>query len=571
MRKLLLIFTLVWCSHGYGQIHHAFATMDTNFINAGFCSSGNLFAQDTADRINAYGFISYPNFILQLTPPFVLNPLGASNIWVGGMSSGALYTSSEASYSQYQSGPSHLQAQDSLLWDKIWLITRTDVLAVKNDFDVHHAITLPVPADVLDWPAKGNSSATGYGGLALTITQDMAPFFDRNGDGIYNVYDGDYPMMKGDKMLWWINNDAGSHNTNPMDIDRRYSAYEYNSLTDSNLSNTFFLSVMIRNQSARIYDSVTIGAYVNFDVGCANNDRIGSIPSSNSFYLYTGYNPGGGPLGGSITCYGAGCPTQSASFPCIDPILTTTFLNDSMKCFEYFTNGAGTSQTDPSTDLEFYRYMNGQWADATPVTFGAAGYRGTIPYPFAFPGNPADTGQWSECNTQIGPAMATGDRRGIGAIGPFYLGIGDTISFDMAFIYHPGPYDNCPDLSDSSSVVQHIDSVREYYRSERFPQWYDSTKSLLPAFYTVGINQIANPIFNLTPNPNNGSFNIHISNLSQADYAVSVTDMLGQQVYSSALYGTDQSVHLDNANSGVYSVTIESRNYRETRKVVITK
>ena len=401
----------------------------------------------------------------------------------------------------------------------------------------------------------------------------MAPFVDRNGDGIYNVYDGDYPLIKGDKMLWWINNDAGSSSQYPMGIERRYMAYEYNTQSDSNLNNTVFLTTEIKNQSNRNYDSVVIGSWVDVELGCENNDRVGCMPLKNTFYVYNGYVQSGVQLNG-VTCdEGSVCGADDIGYGCITPILTGSFLNDTMKCFEYFTNGAATNYAEPTTDLGSYQYMNGHWNNGSPVTYGGPGYGGSVPYPYAFPGNPADASQWSECNTQTAATFPATDKRIIAAIGPFHLGAGDTISFDMAFIFHSGAFTNCPDLSDSSDVVKHIDSIVQYYQSERFPAWYDSTKALSPAFRNVGINELAlTPTFGVIPNPNSGSFSIHVTNSGIADYSITVTDMIGRVLYyAPAVHSSDRSISLPDAAAGVYNVTLDSQSYKATKRIVVTR
>jgi hypothetical protein len=577
MKNLLLsaAFVFAW-SFTYSQLFvspNLYGTIDTNNIASGFNTNGDLFSKDTI-----IPSISDSEGVIQefrVPKNGAASAIFSGNIWIAGMSSGNLYSSSKEYYSSYRAGPINQPAQDSGKWDKIWTISRTDVLSVKNDFDVNHAITLPVPASVLQWPANGNVNAVGNGGAALTITQDMAPFVDRNGDGIYNVYDGDYPLVRGDVMLWWINSDSGSVNQNPMGVDRRYTVYEYGSATDSNLNNTLFMSVKIKNQSARSYDSVLIGSFVDFDLGCANNDRVGSMPSKNSFFVYNGFVSGATQFNG-VTCdEGSICPTSEVGYGCSLPIMTATFLNDSMKSFSYCTNGSALGQADPAdSDIAFYRNMNGQWIDGTPLTYGGTGYGGTAPTPYAFPGNPADGSQWSECNPQSGPYIAAGDRRAMGAIGPFSLGAGDTISFDMAFIFHAGPYDNCPDLSDSSIVTHHIDSILPYYITETFPGWYDSTKSLTPTYTNVGIHEVvAASAFSVIPNPNTGSFILHVSNTAGiGDYSITVTDVLGQVVYSGSSVGSaDKSITLQGADNGIYSVTVETQNYKSPKRIVITQ
>jgi hypothetical protein len=42
-----------------------------------------------------------------------------------------------------------------------------------------------IPKFILEWPAHGN--------LANKEDYYLAPFYDYNGDGNYNPYDGDYP------------------------------------------------------------------------------------------------------------------------------------------------------------------------------------------------------------------------------------------------------------------------------------------------------------------------------------------------------------------------------------------
>jgi len=565
MRNSLLLLTILFLfvSYSYGQV--PYAVIDTNNIASGFNTNGALFCRDTNSFFQSF----------RVPKSGTADAVYAGSIWVAGLSNDSLHVSSTEYGDIYQPGPADLNQQDTTTWNYIWAISRTDVLAVKNDFDVHHSITRPIPNSVLTWPAKGNVSAAGSGGASLTINEDMAPFIDRNGDGIYNVYDGDYPLVRGDKMLWFINNDNRTTNQNPMGIDRRYSIYEYNCAADSNLDNTLFMSVTIKNRSNRAYNSVVIGAFIDFDLGCASNDRTGSIPAKNSFYTYNGYVSGGTQQSG-VTCdEGIVCPTGEVGYGCSLPIISATFLNDSMSAYAYFTNNGVPAQADPSTDSGYYHYMCGRWNDGTPFIYGGNGYDTTgTPYPYAFPGNPADASQWSECNQQTGAAIPAGDRRSLGTIGLFSLPVGDTVSFDMALIFHPGPYEtNCPDVSDSSSVVQHIDSISKYYASETFPCWFDSSKLLTSGFLNVGIHEIASgSVFSVVPNPNTGDFNIHLASPGYSNYEITVTDMLGRVMYYNPDANVpDQSVHMANATSGVYSLTIEAGNYRATKKVVITK
>ena len=122
-------------------------------------------------------------------------------------------------------------------------------------------------------------------------------------------------------------------------------------------------------------------------------------------------------------------------------------------------------------------------------------------------------------------------------------------------------------------MSQHIDSIRRDYQSETFPQWYTNAKALSPGFYNVGINEVASgTTFSLIPNPNNGNFNLHVSNANVSEYAVTITDMLGRIVYrNTSAHVPDQAVQLTDVTTGVYTVSLEAQNYKATKKIIITK
>ena len=48
-----------------------------------------------------------------------------------------------------------------------------------------------IPNSILDWPTHGD----------ISKNQDfyLATFYDKDGDGIYNTNNGDYPCIKGDQ------------------------------------------------------------------------------------------------------------------------------------------------------------------------------------------------------------------------------------------------------------------------------------------------------------------------------------------------------------------------------------
>jgi len=81
-------------------------------------------------------------------------------------------------------------------------------------------------AEIYDWPGKGNPFIE-----IGSLNQELAPFIDVDGDGIYNPDNGDYPKIKGDQAIWWIINDIGNQHTETngeaMGLEIKKMAYAY--------------------------------------------------------------------------------------------------------------------------------------------------------------------------------------------------------------------------------------------------------------------------------------------------------------------------------------------------------
>jgi hypothetical protein len=174
--KLYILATVLF----FSSIAHAQITMeylDINHVKAGVLTHGDMFWNPTA------GTASY-----QFPQGSNLNSNFASSIWIAGYdTSGNLHISAQT-YRQdgndYWPGPldntGTLTSSLSNDWDKIWKVNKTTI----DSFLASPTHTVAnTPAVILQWPAKGNINAKGKAGVSLTITKDMAPFFDVNGDG----------------------------------------------------------------------------------------------------------------------------------------------------------------------------------------------------------------------------------------------------------------------------------------------------------------------------------------------------------------------------------------------------
>jgi hypothetical protein len=295
--------------------------------------------------------------------------LFAAGLWIGGYNTETdqLHMSAEK-FNQGSSNPTSTYSYDfltgpltidsgtcdtatSIDFNKIWKIDKSDILA--HISNIEQGTNYYVTPDLYSWPGNGPA---GYSDI-------LAPFYDADADGIYEPYQGDYPELLGDQMLWWITNDIiAPHNSTdgiPMGVEMQYTLYSYSFEDPADeiedlINYQSFLNVKISNRSVNDYDSVFVGVWTDVDLGAAIDDYIGCDVARSTFYAYNGddYDEDySGTLG-----YGMAPPIQTVT------ILDGPYShpeNDSIKLskFVYFNNGYGNPATqDPNNAQEHYNF-----------------------------------------------------------------------------------------------------------------------------------------------------------------------------------------------------------------------
>lgn len=292
----------------------------------------------------------------------------SSSLWMGGYDTGKVLRVAAQTYRQkgtdFWPGPidtgtlQKVSYATSQKWAKIWKINHTQ-LDTFLKVSTHTIANTPLP--ILEWPAKGNPYAKGAGGAALTINQPLAPFVDVNADGLYNPLSGDYPVMKGDQMLWWIINDTGAtvhqqSETPALGVDIAITAYTYHRNTISD--RIIFYEYLIKNHSAISYDSFRVGVFADVDLGNAFDDYIGFDSSRRLGVVYNGKSVDG-----------AGAPSDYGNNPPMAGIVVMELPGDApntyvpLATFNIFLN----SPSNPSTGLQFYRTLEG-YVGSNPPT-----------------------------------------------------------------------------------------------------------------------------------------------------------------------------------------------------------
>ncbi|MBK9017517.1 MAG: hypothetical protein IPM82_27650 [Saprospiraceae bacterium] len=332
-----------------------------------------------------------------------------------------------------------------------------------------------IPAGVKGWPGRKNEFFFSVHNFLLPDTdQGLAGFYDQDGDGQYEPLDGDFPTIEirkceggefppqfPDEMIFWIYNDEGGGaihgETNGIPIRMEVQVQSFSYATNDQINDMTFQRYKLINRAKEDIDSTFFAIWVDPDLGCHLDDYVGCDIDRSLAYTFNVDAEDGQP---GITCDGV--PTYGTDIPIIGIDYFRGPLDENgeelgMSSFTYFNNTIGnppTGTTDPSTDVEFYRYLSGSWKDGTRFTFGGDGYNPTDTDPanrinYAFPDDPDNPNGWSMCNP--GPEFPTGlpayDRRTVQASGPFILQPGAVNELIIGAVWVPNLDYPCPDIT----------------------------------------------------------------------------------------------------------------------------
>ena len=419
--------------------------------------------------------------------------------------------------------------------------------------------------------------------------------------------DGDFPLIRGDQSLYFIFNDAAGTHTetggNPMKIEIHGNAYAFENPTDSAEHNTIFVHYDIYNRSENSYEDTYAGLFVDFDLGYAEDDYIGSDVTRGVAYVYNGTPVDGS---GEPNAYGENPPLQSLvilggatmdadyldnpSGGCNESVNGLNFGDGiidnerlGMTGFSYFRNTSpNPSTTDPNIAPEYYNYLTGKWKDNSPMLYGGTGH---INDPetvgpeckFMFPGASDPLNWGTNCESPNGgynqndlywDEQTMGnqpeDRRGLSITGPFIFEPGERQSIDFAFVY-------ARDF-DPNDEKDAIDLMNE--RIDTLHARVSQGKIIYLPEYSVGIGEISveKMKFHVFPNPANGDFvNIDLRTTGSAtEMYFEILDVTGRVVRSGSLQsGRIQSLNISGIRPGVYFISIGHDNLRSVQKLIV--
>ncbi len=333
-----------------------------------------------------------------------------------------------------------------------------------------------IPVHLKQWPALGNPFFTEFYDFELPdARQGLGNFYDSDEfgdrDGLYNPLDGDYPVIdiRGceepqfpDDMYFCIYNDNGNVHevTGGTAIRMEVQLQAFGYKTQDEINDMTFYRYKLINRAQEPIDSTFFAMWVDADLGCPDDDFVGCDSTQSLMYVYNedavdGINDCECIVGNEIIpTYCNQVPILGVDYfrgplsePRPDPVTGLPVRVDlGMTSFMYYNRGGGNNDPgteDPSTPIEYYRYLNGFWRDGTALTIGGTGYlSGSDQTRYAFPFAPDDAGGWSMCEA----GLIEWDRRTLQATGPFRLDPGAVNELIIGVVWLQDADYPCPSI-----------------------------------------------------------------------------------------------------------------------------
>ncbi|MEN9638795.1 MAG: hypothetical protein RLZZ262_663 [Bacteroidota bacterium] len=582
--KNLILPLLLLAFHVNAQ--QATGTLENQTIRCHVTSTGDLFYPEADEDLP--GFEAPANSGLRA--------IYAANFWIGGLSSnGDIHIAAEQgqpNVSDWFCGPLTIDgaatASETIqdMYNRVWSGNRADVITHQNQFaDGSPDVGYVAPEWMFDWPTHGNV----FDGLDYY----QAPFFDFNGDNVYNPGDGDYPIFCGDRCLLWFFNDNGGPHTasqgSAIGVQVLATAYVFD---DPAYSNAVYFNYRVTNMGALTINDTYVGWFTDFDLGNSNDDYMESWVSQNAIYAYNGDdfdeptsmsngygddlamaafvllngprqnadgidNPLGPPILETLDMAGQIYPNGRNGYG--DGIIDNEHLGLSSAIFGS-SPGAINEQSNP---LHLYNRLLGLWSDGSPMTYGENGQNptnitATCMYPTnTDPGGLGTGGVGAPDWTEITAGNQPGDRRAHASSGPFTFSPGQILNLDFAYVFVRDS-ETFDDLQ--LQLYYELENTHEHFREHLSPCAQDGQ--------TVGLVNIESKDTDIFPNPAGESFMVQSPSFEQC--AVKLYDTTGQLVLDT-LTPAYAPIAIEHLAPGMYHVIIDVNGQSTYKKLLITQ
>jgi len=392
------------------------------------------------------------------------NAIFAGALWMGGMIDGELRASA-ARYGNNElwAGPlddAGNPPSDCKVYDRIYKVSSSDI--------DHYEATGVASDDLRDWP-------TGLGAPTMDVEGNEIDLMDlplsARRDRVINLAARERPAVYGNQSLWWVMNDRGnehkSTDTLPMGIEVHGHAFAASNRGKISYNTTLY-NFRIFNRNAGSITDAYVGVFLDTDLGDFDDDYIGSDSTLGMGFTYNADNFDGGgegyrtppPALGLLFVGGPGADADHVDNDRDGEVdepgerLRTTTVG-------WYNSGGGVTE-DPTKAAHYYTYLQGQWKDGKPYTYGGNGRDfSNIPTHWFYSGDPVTREFWSEMNADgLGTPISPGDRRWFISSGPFSIDPGEDTDFTFAIVWALGK-DHLDSVSELRKVANRVQNAFE--------------------------------------------------------------------------------------------------------------
>lgn len=505
------------------RLWDSFEYIEINNIRTRISSSGQLSLADFPSR----------NIYYEFPVNSGKNTIFRQSLVVGGLSGESgneqLHINPLHGYQNWFTGPlstdedAYLQNQEK--WNRVWPMSRE---MVEEHIANWSQPGYEVPNAISEWPAHGDTQ--------LGQQANIAPFYDVNENGIYEPDQGDFPIIRGDYALFFVNNDQryAHESASHLGTEVRGMLYGYHAPDQPALHNSLFFNYQILNLSETDYHDMRIGLYSDFDIGAPFDDYTGSDTMLQAIFMYNAQAiDGDGDLFFEDEAYGEHPPAQAAAF--LNRPLSTAI----------YRNAHPVYGGDYSYAEQFWFLMQAKWQDGTPMIYGGTGYpvnpEDTIRAYHMYPGDLHDPNGWHEPALE-NPILGTRNMTSSSFVGDFK--VNERLCFDLALV---SARDMDGDHISSVDLMKtYLQDVHTFYADNLPSNCEDFTHTSL-----AEKSEQATNLLRCYPNPANESFTIAYHPVSR-QAVVYLYTLTGSFVKSSPVKSAHTVVSLQDMPSGVY-------------------
>lgn len=394
----------------------------------------------------------------------------------------------------------------------IWEISRLEINYHKFNYNKPNYI---MPVNIANWPAHGNSE--------IGVAEYLAPFIDKDGDGLYNPMNGDYPDIRGDNSVYVIINDSKKvhsiSNGKKLGIEIHLQFYQY-STGNPSINNTTFINSRVINRGGIDFTEFKMALFADTDLGNAADDLMGSLSSKQMVFTYNGDD------------YDENTQANTG-FGNAPPAIGIKSLKTAMKYSGYYTGIAIINESDPKTPSDYWNALNGKFKDGT-----------NWPSAIRFDGNP----YLNTTNTELQNGNPKGDRRLFMVLDHSSFAPKQTICEDFAIMYASGS----SNLQSIEELVDAADFIQSFYDDQfdfncldaATAQIVENTQSTAICFPTITSNKVT----------------VQLNNASVSE--ITLYDNMGRFIESKTAHGNELEFSLLGLQSGVYLIKVGEQTLR---------